>query len=224
MACIGYMASFSVVTLCLGFASRQSSHHLLGLRRLHRIVASRACRCLSSRRRSSSRRSGPPVFFQGIESQFLFSPNRKHLFLRKLRVFCFPYAFMSLNPHPTKKRPSALNLSSYYTSTFHLGPIPGIQSCTCAYTQMIRSIGRMMVGSVHICYLSKDVDFGAGLTLKIVKGSTTFWHVNLASIYTRLERLGANKSLQESASLETWDVPRCSKIFWVPFQNCKNIY
>ncbi len=91
-----------------------------------------------------------PIFW----ASFLFSPNRKHLILRKLRTFCFPYAFMSLNPHPTKKRLSALNLSSYYTSTFHLGPIPGIQSCTCPYTQMIRSIGRMMVGSVHICYLS----------------------------------------------------------------------
>ena len=38
MACIWYMASFGVVTLCLDFASRQSSHHLYGPRRLHRIV------------------------------------------------------------------------------------------------------------------------------------------------------------------------------------------
>lgn len=152
IAYIWYMASFGVVTLCLDFASRQSSRHLHG--HVVYIAPSRACRCLSSRRRSSSRRSGPPVVFfvplKTINLASSFHKTKTNNFVKTAHVLFSIYVFQSTPPPPKKKK----GIRSYYTSMFHLGSIPGIQSCTCPYTEMIRSIRRMLVGSVHICYLS----------------------------------------------------------------------
>ena len=102
MACIWYMASFGVVTLCLDFASRQSSHHLYGPR-LHRIVP-----CLSLSLLPA------PFFFSTVwasricfvplktkKSHLLFT-KQKQTILWKLRMFCFRYMFFS-QPYPKKR-------------------------------------------------------------------------------------------------------------------------